>query len=104
MNEDTTQEVTPVEQPMLDIGGRKLPVDSLPSEIKELLVIYQGWTARRAQAAADVDKASATLVTMQREVFLFDAAIKSISDEIGARVAAAVPPEPVAANDASAEE
>lgn len=71
---------------MLEIDGIKIPVSTLSDDVKGLLAIYQNWETRRKDAVDALTKAQASLQTLQQEVFLFEAAIKSLSSEVMARI------------------
>ena len=85
---ETAAPVTP-EVPMLELPDRKIPIADLAPEVQELVDIYKGWLAERQEALARVQQAEVELVKLRRNAFVYEAAMKSISEEIMKRVEAA---------------
>lgn len=79
--------------PMLEINDQKFVIADLPPEVKELLVIHNEWSTAKQVAIDAMLAAEAGLVPLRREVFKYDAALKSLGVEIATRVGAE--PKPV---------
>jgi len=68
----TSETETETQAPTLSLNGKNYPVDSLPSDVKNLLGIYSKWGSELKNAKV--------------EVFKLEAAIKGISAEIELRI------------------
>lgn len=61
------------DNPVLEINGQFIPIKDLPKDVTELLSLFTAWEAEKAAAVREVQK--------------LDAAMKSVSQEVAARVA-----------------
>lgn len=95
--------------PMLELPNAKIPIASLPPELQEMVDIYKSWLAGQQAAISKVMTAEQELIQLKRNSFLFEAAMKSLSEEIMKRVEVfqaeqdEAAEEPAAADDSAAD-
>lgn len=69
----------------LELPDFKMPIAALPPEMQEMVEIYRQWTAEHAKAQEAVVEAEKAMILARRGAFLYEAGIKSLSDELIAR-------------------
>lgn len=62
----------PQEEVIITVNNKNYPISSLPTEIKDLIAVYQLWENE--------------IVVQRREVFKSEAAMRALSGEIEARL------------------
>lgn len=73
------------EVPYLELPDFKMPIAELPPEMQEMVTIYVQWQAEFKTAQQAIAEAERALVTSRRQVFLYEAAMKCLADELIAR-------------------
>lgn len=78
---------TPVQEiPMLELPSGKIPIADLPPELQEMVDIYKGWLAEHQAALVKVQQAEVEIIKLKRGAFVYEAAMRSLSEEIIKRV------------------
>lgn len=69
----------------LELPEFKLPISSLPPEMQDLVDVYRQWAGEQQKAQQAALEAERGLVLARRSAFLYEAGLKSLSEELIAR-------------------
>ena len=72
----------------LELPEFKLPISSLPPEMQDLVDVYRQWASEQQKAQQAALEAERGLILARRSAFLYEAGMKSLSEELTARATA----------------